>query len=80
MGKRRYRTTEVNRVNWAQLAEQAGGARVVFGVDVAKEKFVGTLLKPDRSVLETIRWQHPQQTPELLHGLLAHLGARRWKG
>ena len=76
MNKRRYRTTEVNQVNWAQLAEQAGGQRVVFGVDVAKEKFVGTLLKPDRSVLKTIKWHHPQQTPELLQGLLAHLGAQ----
>jgi transposase len=63
-------------VNWAQLAEQVGGQRVVFGVDVAKEKFVGTLLKPDRSVLKTIEWHHPQQTPELLQGLFAHLGAQ----
>ncbi len=77
MNKRRYRTTEVNQVNSKRVAEQGGGQRVVFGVDVAKEDFVGTLLKPDRSVLKTIRWSHPPQTPELLQGLLAHLlGAR----
>jgi transposase len=75
MNKRRYRTTEVNQVNWVQLSEQAGEERVVFAVDVAKEKFVGTLLKPDRRVLKTIQWHHPSQTPELLQGLLAHLGA-----
>lgn len=77
MNKRRYHTTKVNQVNWAQIAEQAGEQPVVFAVDVAKEKFVGALMTPDRNVLKTIQWQHPEQTPELLHGLLSHLGAQR---
>ena len=77
MKKRRYRTTKVNQVNWAQIAEQAGEQKVVFAVDVAKEKFVAALMKPDRTVLKTIQWQHPDQTPELMHGLLSHLGAQR---
>jgi transposase len=77
MKKRRYRTTKVNQVNWAQIAEQAGEQKVVFAVDVAKEKFVAALMKPDRTVLKTIQWQHPEQTPELMHGLLSHLGAQR---
>ncbi len=34
-------------------------------------------MKPDRTVLKTIQWQHPEQTPELMHGLLSHLGAQR---
>ena len=77
MNKRRYHTTKVNQVNWAQVAEQAGEQPVVFAVDVAKEKFVGALMTPDRTVLKTIQWQHPEQTPELLHGLLSYLGAHR---
>jgi len=77
MKKRRYRTTEVNQVNWSQLAEQAGEQRVVLAVDVAKVKFVAALMKPDCTVLKTIRWRHPQQTPELVHGLLSHLDAQR---
>jgi transposase len=77
MTKRRYHTTKVNQVNWAQIAEQVGEQKVVFAVDVAKEKFVGALMKPDRTVLKTIQWQHPDQTPELMHGLLSHLGAQR---
>jgi transposase len=77
MSKRRYRTTEVNRVNWAEIAEQAAGdEKVVFSVDVAKEKFVGALMKPDFTVLKTIKWRHPQQTLELVDGLLTHLGAQ----
>ncbi len=77
MTKRRYRTTKVNQVNWPQIAGQAGEQKVVFAVDVAKEKFVGALMTPDRTVLKTIQWQHPEQTPELMHGLLWHLGAQR---
>jgi len=77
MKKRRYRTTKVNQVNWAQIADQAGEQPMVFAVDVAKEKFVGALMKPDRTVLKTIQWQHPDQTPELVHGLLSHVGAQR---
>ncbi len=77
MKKRRYHTTKVNQVNWAQIAEQAGEQPVVFAVDVAKEKIVSTLMKPDRTALKTIQWQHPEQTPELMHGLLSHLGAER---
>lgn len=77
MTKRRYRTTKVNQVNWSQIAEQVGEQKVVFAVDVAKEKFVGALMKSDRTVLKTIQWQHPEQTPELMHGLLSHLGAQR---
>jgi hypothetical protein len=76
MNKRRYHTTKVNQVNWAQITEQAGDQPVVFAVDVAKEKFVGALMTPDRTVLKTIQWQHPEQTPELLHGLLSYLGAQ----
>lgn len=77
MKKRRYRATDVNQMNWAEIAEQAGEQPVVFAVDVAKEKFVGALMKPDRSVLKTIKWRHPEQTRELVHGLLSHLGAQQ---
>jgi len=55
MKKRRYHTTELNQVNWDQVVEQAGEGRVIFAVDVAEEKFVGALMKPDRTVLKTIK-------------------------
>jgi len=73
MSKRRYRTTEVNEVNWQRIAECVDGGRVVFGVDVAKEKFVGALMTPDRRVIETLRWRHPEQTRALVEDLLKHL-------
>ncbi len=44
MNKRRYRTTDVKQVNWARIAQSADDQRVNFGVDVAKEDFVGALM------------------------------------
>jgi transposase len=77
MSKRRYRTTDVNKVNWERIAESAGGSRVVFGIDVAKEKFVGALLNSEREVMETLRWRHPEQTRGLVEDLEKSLGADR---
>jgi len=73
MGKHRYRTTEVNNVNWQLIEECADKERVVFGIDVAKEKFVGALMNGDRAVIQTLKWRHPEQTRGLVEDLLKHL-------
>jgi transposase len=65
MKKRRYRTTNVKRANWEKIASLAEGQRIVFSVDVAKDDFFAALMKTDRSVIETIKWVHPQQTREV---------------
>ena len=44
---------------------------MVFGVDVAKDDFFGVLMTPERHVIETIKWVHPQQTRALGAHLLA---------
>ena len=66
MKKHRYQAINVNDVPWETLAELAGGQRLVFGVDVAKEDFFGVLMAPDRGVVKTIKWRHPKQTRELV--------------
>jgi transposase len=71
MKKRRYKATNVKQANWERIAELATGQRVVFGVDVAKDDFFGVLMTPDRHVIETIKWVHPQQTRVLGAHLLA---------
>jgi transposase len=76
MIKRRYRATHVKQANWEEIAARAAGQRVVFGVDVAKDEFFGVLMKPDRSVIDTIKWVHPQQTREVGEHLLQDLDAR----
>lgn len=71
MKKRRYRATNVKQANWERIAELATGQHVVFAVDVAKDDFFGVLMTPDRHVIETIKWIHPQQTRTLGAHLLA---------
>ena len=75
MNKHRYRATDVNDINWTKLAADAAGQPLVLGVDVAKEDFVGVLMRSDRSVVETIKWRHPNQTRELLRYLQRELKA-----
>ena len=76
MKKRRYRATNVKQVNWERIASLAAGQQVVLSVDVAKDDFFGVLMKTDRSVIETIKWVHPQQTREVGEHLLHDLGAQ----
>ena len=76
MKKRRYRATNVKHVNWERIESLTAGQQVVFSVDVAKDDFFGVLMKTDRSVIETIKWVHPQQTREVGEHLLHDLGAQ----
>ena len=52
-------------VNWEKISAQTAGQRIVFGVDVAKEKFFGVLMQEDLTVIATLKWVHPEQTREL---------------
>jgi transposase len=70
MKKRRYRATNVKQANWEKIASLAAGQRMVLGVDVAKDDFFAALMTPDRSVIATIKWVHPQQTGEVGKQLL----------
>ena len=77
MKKRRYRAINVEKANWEKIAALAAGERMVFSVDVAKDDFFGVLMKADRSVIETIKWVHPQQTREVGEHLLSDLDAQK---
>ncbi|MGD2076718.1 MAG: hypothetical protein PVG38_17590 [Gammaproteobacteria bacterium] len=78
MKKHRYSAKNIKQANWAKIsAETTGQRRVVFGVDVAKEKFFGVLMQEDRSVIATLKWVHPEQTRELGEHLLQAVPAQR---
>ncbi len=77
MKKRRYKATNVKQVNWNKIAHHTQDQHIVCGVDVAKEDFFTVLMKTDRTVLETIKWQHPQQTRELVEHLLQDVAAQQ---
>lgn len=78
MSKHSYQTKTFKTLNWERIAEQTRSEpRVIFGVDVAKEVFVGALMKADRSVLVTLKWSHPQQTRELVERLITTVDVER---
>ena len=76
MKKRRYRATNVKQANWEKIVSLTAGQRIVFSVDVAKDDFFGALMTADRSVIDTIKWVHPQQTREVGEHLLHDLDGR----
>jgi transposase len=57
-------------VNWGEIAEQTAGQRIVFAIDIAKDDFVGTLMREDRTPIKTLKWTHPRQTGDLVTHLL----------
>lgn len=73
MSKRKYSATPVKKVNQAQLLEAVRGRRVVFGVDVAKYKFMGVFATDRATFLLTVSWTAPEET----RTLVALLGAVR---
>ncbi|MBM4320871.1 MAG: IS110 family transposase [Deltaproteobacteria bacterium] len=73
MKKRTYRSVGVKEVQAERLSEALGTGKVAFGVDVAKENFLGAFMGEDREVVQTVRWKSPGQLSELL-ALLGKVG------
>lgn len=78
MNKHRYHAIELKQVDWELIARQtAEQERVVFAVDVAKDDFVGGLMSTDRTLVEMVKWTHPQQTRALVEAVVAAFGPAR---
>lgn len=74
MKKRIYRSVGVKEVPVERLAQALGTTgKVAFGVDVAKENFLGALMGENREVAQTIRWKSPGQVGDVL-ALLGKVG------
>jgi transposase len=73
MKKRAYRSVGVKEVEAERLAEELGRGRVAFGVDVAKEKFMGAFMLETHEVAQTIRWKSPGELGDLM-ALLGKVG------
>lgn len=69
MKKRSYRSQKVNHLNWNKIKAQLAEESVVFAIDVAKVKQYALLSNKDNSVFELLRWDHPEQTSQLLREL-----------
>jgi len=66
MRKRIYRAVSVKSLNREKLAELVKGNRVVLGVDVAKEDFVGAFMNEGREVIRTIKWKSPGEVADIV--------------
>ena len=66
MKKLNYKAVDVKKLNWTSLQSKFQGQSVIFSVDVAKSSFVGLLISEDNDVKQLIKWQHPQETGDLL--------------
>lgn len=63
MKKRSYRSVNVKKVDVNRLADAVRGERVVFSVDVGKERVLGAVtLEATEEVKLIVSWQHPEQT------------------
>jgi transposase len=77
MKKHRYSAKNIKQADWKQVSSQTAGRRIVFSVDVAKDKFFGVLMQEDLTVSATLKWVHPQQTRALGEHLLKDVQAER---
>lgn len=66
MKKKAYRAIDVKKLNVEQLLIKAGGERVIFGIDVAKEDFYSSVMNEKRKVLTTVKWKHPVDTEKFV--------------
>lgn len=73
MTKRRYRSTEIKKVDVARLAEAVGDT-VIVGVDIAKQDMFCAVMDAEAQVHCTVRWKHPQQS-SVWQRMVEELGA-----
>ena len=67
MKKRSYRAVKVKAVDWEKLGEAVRGERVVFAIDVAKEKLVGSVFVASTEEVQlNVSWVHPVESAELV--------------
>lgn len=64
--KRPYRAVAIDRFDWARTQEQVEQQRVIIGIDVAKQKMVAAVFSRCETVHQTVKWNHPAQTPEFI--------------
>ena len=77
MKKVNYKPKNVNQLNWEVMKQKFENGEITFAIDVAKNAFVGLLTNPDQTVVQLIKWTHPQDTEAFIKHLHHDLGAAR---
>lgn len=76
MKKYKYRAIEFQQVNWERVRGLAAEWSIVLSIDVAKTDMFAVVMKPDRTVIETLTWRHPHETRTFLEQVTG-LGVQR---
>ncbi len=63
--KRVYNACTIKKVNLKQLSKEVQDSKITFGVDVAKEKFLGTLMAENKEIIQIIKWKSPDNVREM---------------
>jgi hypothetical protein len=67
MKKRSYRSVNVKKVDVERLAEAVRDERIVFSVDIGKERVLGAVtVASTQDVKLIMSWRHPEQTLEVV--------------
>ncbi len=77
MSKVKYKPINVNQLNWELMEKKFQNIDVTFGIDVAKNGFVGQLTNQDQTMTQLVKWTHPQDTLAFIEHLHKDLGAAR---
>ncbi len=67
MKKKAYKAINIKKINLENLSAKIKDQRIVFGIDVAKKDFFGSLMNEAKDVVQTIKWTHPGQSMELVN-------------
>ena len=77
MSKVKYKPKNVNQLNWELMKKKFQNIDVTFGIDVAKNAFVGILINKDQTISQLVKWTHPQDTLAFIEHLHKDLGVAR---
>ena len=75
MNRKPYSTVKIKEVNEEALRAQVEGKSLVLGLDVGKERMVGSLMEQAYEALIGIEWEHPTETREMV-SLMGRLRAK----
>ncbi len=69
MKKRSYKAKNFKRVNKNRVFEAVSDQKIVVGIDVAKKDMCAALMDERQKIVETVKWQNPEQTMEMIDWL-----------
>jgi transposase len=64
--KRPYRAVPLTKLDQDVTREGVRQQRIIVGIDIAKKGMVAVVLDEGEGVVDTVKWEHPEQTEEFI--------------